>query len=168
MPLTSACAMAIELGNTDDVSSFSDGYRMVVTRGMLQYVHSDQELAYVIAKEVAHNILESDERQDMADVIDRLQVFRTRTVPMAADRVQPYTPVRDATADKLSLYMLARAGYDIDNTLSFWQDLAEHYPIEIYSGYGRLHPSSSYRFSVMAEITKVLKTKEANNLPLMP
>ncbi len=168
VPLTSACAMAIELGNTDDVSSFSDGYRMVVTRGMLQYVHSDQELAYVIAKEVAHNILESDERQDMADVIDRLQVFRTRTVPMAADRVQPYTPVRDATADKLSLYMLARAGYDIDNTLSFWQHLAEHYPIEIYSGYGRLHPSSSYRFSVMAEITKVLKTKEANNLPLMP
>ena len=166
--LTAACVMAIELGNTDDASSFADGYRMVITRGMLQYVNSDQELAYVIAKEAAHNILESNKRKDMADVIDRLQVFGTQAVPMSADGVQPYTPVRDATADKLSLYMLARAGYDIDHTLDFWQHLAQKYPIESYSSFGRLHPSSSYRFSIMAEITKVIRSKEANNLPLVP
>ena len=50
VPLTRACAFGIELGNTDNVISYADGRRVLISAGMMKFVRSDDELAYVIAK----------------------------------------------------------------------------------------------------------------------
>ncbi|WP_148415748.1 M48 family metallopeptidase [Noviherbaspirillum massiliense] len=169
VPLTRACAFGIELGNTDDVNSYADGHRVLVTRGMLRFVRSDEELAYVLAKELAHNVLAPEPRADIGAVIDRLRSFGSSpAVRTGAADLASYTPVLDATADKLALYMLVRAGYDIDNALPFWKRLAKEVPEEVQAGHTALHPSSTYRFSVMSEIVKTIRFKQKNRLPLVP
>lgn len=169
VPLTRACAFAVELGNTDLVNSYADGHRVMVTRGMLGFVRSDEELAYVIAKEIAHNVLARSPRADMGAVIDSLRVPDPRMGGLdKLAGIEPYTPVLDATADKLSLYLLVRAGYSIDNALDFWKRLASDYPADKLNAHTALHPSTKYRFSVMNEITKVIRTKQKRNLPLVP
>lgn len=169
VPLTRACAFGIELGNADYVNSYADGVRAMITRGMLNFTNSDEELAYAIAKEIAHNVLARTPRPSMGAVIDRLRAFdaEAKSPPKAAN-LKSYSPVLDATADKLSLYLLARAGYGIDNAPSFWKRLASRYPETVAGSHTALHPSTSYRLSVMSEIVKTIKTKQARQLPLVP
>lgn len=169
IPLTRACAFGIELGNGDHVNSYADGHRVMVTRGMLDFTQSDEEVAYVLAKEIAHNVLSPSARADMGTAIDSLRFAGPDTTDLSAiGEIDPYSPVLDATADKLSLYMLARAGYDIENALAFWKRLASKYPADVRHSHTELHPSTKYRFSVMNEIAKVIKMKQKKKLPLVP
>jgi beta-barrel assembly-enhancing protease len=172
VPLTNACAFSIELGDTDEVNSYADGRRVLITRGMLNFTRSDEELAYVLAKEMAHAILSRSVRPRMKATIDRLRLpGEYRISPAAtttATPLPPYTPVLDATADKLALYLLARAGYSIDNTPGFWTRLAAKYPASVQNSHTALHPSTPYRVSVMTQVVRAIRMKQKNGLPLMP
>lgn len=168
VPLARGCAFRIELGNSGDVNSYSDSHRVLITQGMLDFVRSDEELAYVLAKEIAHAAINRRPRPRMAALIDRLRLPDLPHALPAADRPEPYTPVLDATADKLSLYMLARAGYDYAGALDFWQKLAAQYPAELSSSHTALHPSTSYRVSVMSRVIEHIRDKKRMRRPLVP
>ncbi|HZW12237.1 MAG TPA: M48 family metallopeptidase [Noviherbaspirillum sp.] len=173
VPLTYACAFGIELGNTDNVTAYADGHRVLVTRGMLNYVRSDEELAYVMAKEMAHNALAHAARLRMSATIGGIIDNLTRMHPdmstmVGLAGVKPMPQDLDAMADKLSLYMLARAGYGIDNTVAFWKRLASQYPATVLNGYVAMHPSTAYRTAAMEATIKDIKAKQAKNRPLLP
>ena len=169
LPLSRACALDIELGNAENVNSYTDGRRVMLTRGMLKAVRSDEELAFVVAKEIAQGILTSAPRPGMRAMIDRLMPNQPAPSDKArAPALQPYVPVSDATADKLALYLLVRAGGNIDAALSFWQGLAAKYPASVANSYTALHPATPYRLSVIKAVTASIKLKQSNNLPLIP
>ncbi|HEY0847968.1 MAG TPA: peptidase M48 [Noviherbaspirillum sp.] len=168
VPHTRGCAFGIELGNTDEINSYSDGRRVMVTRGMLDFVRSDQELAYVLAKEMAHGALVRSPRFSMAALIDSFRLQGVRRPLQPTDQPAPYTPVLDATADKLSLYMLARAGYDYEDAPEFWQRLAAQYPASTPASHTALHPSTEYRLSVMTRVIERIKEKKRLRRALLP
>ncbi|WP_334188185.1 PDZ domain-containing protein [Noviherbaspirillum sp.] len=168
-PLTNACAFGIELGDSDLVNSYADGFRVLITRGMLNVVRTDEELAYALAKEIAHNTLTRAPRPRMGSTIDRLRVLRDdRTAPVTMPALQPYSPVLDATADKLSLYMLTRAGYGTTGTVDFWKRLAASHPSTSPNSHTALHPSTSYRVSVMNKTLEAIKWKRDRKQPMVP
>jgi predicted Zn-dependent protease len=43
------------------MNAYADGARIMVTRGMIAATKGDDELAYVLARTMAHNILEPPE-----------------------------------------------------------------------------------------------------------
>jgi hypothetical protein len=173
VPLTLACAFGIELGNADNVMAYSDGHRVLVTRGMLEFARTDDELAYVMAKEMAHNALGHANRQKtsatVGGIIDNLVRIRpdmSTMVGMAG--ILPMPSDLDVTADRLSLYMLARAGYNIDNTVPFWRRMAAQYPASMPYSYTALHPDMPKRLSAMERTVTDIKTKKATNKALVP
>lgn len=165
--LSRACGFDIELGNTDNINSYTDGRRVMLTRGMLNFVRSDEELAYVLAKEIAHAALTPTARSGMRLMIDKLMpVAAPGAAALRAPVLQAYVPVTDATADKLALYMLVRANYDVANAVSFWQRLAG--ASIMANGYTALHPATAYRISVIKAVMASIKLKQSNQLPIMP
>lgn len=172
VPLTRACAFAIELGNADYVNSYADGQQVMITRGMLEFARSDEEVAYVLAKEIAHASLIQGPRPAMRNTINSLRLFRDSDGRPGADAfkpaLKPYSPVLDSTADKVALYMLANAGYNIDNVLGFWKRLAGQYPATVRDSHTALHPATAFRFSVISAVVPAVKSKQANSLPLVP
>ncbi len=165
--VTRACAFTIELGDTDIANSYTDGRRIMVTRGMLDAVRSDEELAYVLAKEIAQAALVRTAAPGMRLMMDRLAL----SAPPSNARlpsITPYVPVTDASADKLALFMLITAGIAIDDVPAFWQRLASDYPSVIATGHTALHPSTSYRVSVMRAVSASIKQRQLNDLPLIP
>ena len=173
VPLTLACAFGIELGNADNVNAYSDGHRVMVTRGMLNVARSDAELAAVIAREMAHSALNHATRLRMSatlgSIIDNLiRVHPDMTTMGGTAGVKPFAQDVDAAADTLSLYMLARAGYDVDTAKNFWQRLAGQYPASALTSYTAIHPSTAYRLSVMDKIVPQVKNKLASGEPLSP
>lgn len=173
VPLTRACAYSIELGNVDTVNAYDDGRRVMVTRGMMNFAQSDEELAYVLAKEMAHNSLGHAGKQSMSatvgDIIDNLIRIRPDVTTLAGTSgVRPMPQELDAAADTLSLYMLARAGYNVDRAPRFWQRLASQYPPAVLNAYTAIHPSTAFRLSVMGRIVTDVKAKQAGRKPLSP
>lgn len=173
VPLTLACAFSIELGNADNVNTYADGRRVLITRGMMNFAKSDEELAYLIAKDMAHNSLGHAIRQRMVattgSVIDNL--MRAQPDPTATagtGGIRPYPQELDAAADNLALYMLVRAGYSIDGYAAFWQRLASQYPVNVPNGYTALHPATAYRMTMIDRSTQTLRAKQAAGKPLTP
>ncbi len=174
IPLTFACAFSIEVGNSDSVNAYSDGRNIMVTRGLLNVARSDDELAYVLARELAHSTLRHASRLRtnvaMGAVISNLR--RVNPDPNALrdaySRIRPYPADLDTAADALALYMLARAGYDIDGAPYFWERFANQYPKSDSSSYTTLHPSTPQRLAVIRKTITEIHAKEKARKPLLP
>ena len=133
IPVTRACAFAIELGNADNVNAYGDGSRVLVTRGMIDFTRNDDELAFVLAKTMAHNMLGHPATQrnsaTIGSIIDNLKSITPDTsMLIGSGGIKAMPADADAAADRLALYLAARAGYDIDDAPRSGSRLAEAYP----------------------------------------
>lgn len=173
VPLTRACGFNIELGNADVAAAYADGRRVLVTRGMLNFVRSDQELAQVLAREMAHNILGHAQKQRMSaaagSVIDNLIRMHPDKASMRGTAgVKPMPQELDTAADRLGLYLAARAGYNIEIAASFWRRLAFEYPPSVANGYTALHPYTAARLSMVESTVVAINQKALAKKPLVP
>jgi predicted Zn-dependent protease len=173
VPLTHACGFGIELGNTDGVAAYSDGRRLLVTRGMMNFAASDQELAYVLAREMAHNALGHPQKQRMTaaagGMIDNM--IRMHPDPSSlggTGGILPMPAALDTAADMLALYMVARGGYDIAQADEFWKKLAQRYPPGVANGYTALHPATPARLAMIEKTAATIRQKQAAKRPLTP
>lgn len=167
--LTPACAMVIDLGNADSASSYADGRRVMVTRGLLDFVRSDDELAFVLAREMAYNIVATTPRPDIAAVIDRLHTLHAQAQTLQDDEVlAPVTPAQDAVVERLALYLLARAGVGLDGVHGFWERLAAAFPATEKNSHAAMHAPIETRLAIIDRVAPELEAKQKNKLALVP
>jgi membrane-associated protease RseP (regulator of RpoE activity) len=102
-----ACRFPITLRPEQVINAYADGRQILIARGMVNFTRSDDELALVIAHEMAHNIMKHIEarKQNMgvgllADIavilLSRGQVTSTNFAQLAATR---YSQEFEAEAD---------------------------------------------------------------------
>jgi hypothetical protein len=124
------------------------GDHFYVTSGYIRFAQTDDELALVVAHEIAHRL--------------------------AGMRVVP-GPQVEVRADRLGLYLAARAGYDIAVAPEFWDRVALEQPwslsedVEHY-GWTRV-PPHGYMPSRAAAVRRVvdeIEEKIERGLPLLP
>jgi hypothetical protein len=173
VPVTRACAFKIDIGNSDNVNSYADGQRVMITRGMVNFAQSDEAIAYVLAKDIAHNVLghaaTTKQAYTIGSIIDNLVSVRPDlSMLIGSAGVKPVPQDLDAAADTLSLYMVARAGYNVDGARAFWQRLATQYPATVLNGYTAVHPAVSYRLGVIDKTVAEIRSKQAAKKPLVP
>ena len=173
VPLTTACAFRIELGNSDAINTYGDGQRVLVTRGMMRFAQSDPELGLVLAREMAHDILrhaaQRHESATIAGVIDNLiRVHPDLGMVTGLAGLKPYPQDLDASADTLGIYLAARAGYPTADASMFWRRLADKTPAGIANGFTALHPATNYRIAAIDRAINAVRVKEAGKKPLLP
>jgi len=167
--LTRACAVTIDLGNTDEINSFADGRRVMVTRGMLNFVQSDEELAYVLARDIAANIVSPAPRPAVSAFIDRLHTLNLNLTPPKDEApITSTSSITDAAVEKLALYMLARAGVATTGVARFWERLNVAYPGDVGNSHAATHSLLSERLNVIEQTIQAIKNKQKNGLPLRP
>lgn len=170
VPLTLACAYSIDLGNADFVNAYSDGRRILVTRGMLDYLHSDAELAALLAKEIAHSTLRHAQvlqiKATVAAIIDKLLLLKPDLTGLSGSAgIKTMPPQMDIEADRLALYMLARAGYSPAIAATTWQHLAQN---TASNSYTTLHPWTDERLALLQATAEQIRQKQLAKKPLMP
>jgi beta-barrel assembly-enhancing protease len=94
----------------------ADGERVRVTSGLIDYVQDDDELAAVVAHEMAHNVLGHRAR------IEATRSGKTRVVKATEEE-----------ADRLSVWLMANAGYDPEAAITFWQRYGEETGLGIFT-----------------------------------
>lgn len=161
IPLTLACALNLEVGNSDVIHAFNDGRRILITRGMLEILSSDAELATIIAREIAHSTLKHNASLQMtasaAQAIDGLiSILRNNAGDAAIKDLKAMPTNLDQAADRVAIAMLVRAGYEAEQLPLSLQKLAA---IKNNEKYTVVHPLTSERIRLMQDIIMQIKQK---------
>ena len=153
VPLDSSCALTFMSWRDDAPNAWSDGRTVAVTTGMLAYSRADDDLAVVLAHEIAHAvILGSAERSGRRQLVDASVDLATSAVALATDDpwlrmkgARPQSPASEADeqrADDLTRQLLLRTGHAA-SPHDFWRRLQLLDPAGV--PYARLHPLSMTR-----------------------
>ena len=136
------CPLRVRLAYDRQLNAFArDGYVIVTTR-MLEFVRSDDELAIVIAHELAHNMLGHEQRL----AAQKVPTGIFRSFGKNAARVK----ATEMEADRLGLKLSWAAGYDIGTAPLFWKRFYDAVPggLQIF----RTHPGLKARQRVVSEV----------------
>lgn len=109
---TSACRSRFELRPSDSYGASADGDIVGITVPMLAFMVDDDELAAILAHELSHNLLEHRRRLNEAGV--------QRGLMQQLGRNARLTLATEIEADRLSIWLMANAGYDLRGAIRFW------------------------------------------------
>ena len=88
------------------------GGKVVVLTGLLKIIQSDDQLAAVIAHEVAHALA-----HHASERIARERVVGRGLLSLSYNRLQ------ETEADHIGLFLMTFAGYDPDEAVAFWKEM---------------------------------------------
>jgi len=120
-----ACASRFQVLSAPGLSASADGQYVQVTSAMAAYFANEDEMAAILAHELAHNILRHRERLDAQGVARGL----FGKFGKDAARVRE----TEIEADRLSLKLLADAGYRLQAAPEFWRRFGREHGFGIFS-----------------------------------
>ena len=174
-----ACRSEVGIAPGAEINAYADGSRVGVARGMLNFVDSDEELAFVVGHEIAHNVM------DHVDIMRGNMLIGTilgglldiaaasggvytggaiSSAGMEAGRLAKSAEL-EAEADYIGLYMLHNAGFDISGGADFWRRMGAEGG-SLYAS--STHPTTPQRFIAMRKTIAEIQGKAARGEPTLP
>jgi len=166
------CDYEVLLVESSETNAFADGEHIMVTNGMLRFVENDDQLALIVAHELAHNAMghiEAQQGNRMAGaVVDAIIGALTGVNPgvFAQAGQMAYSQEFEAEADYVGLYMIARAGRPVEEAPALWRMMAAEHPDAIGRAY--THPATENRYLLLDATAREIVDKRAAGLPLLP
>jgi predicted Zn-dependent protease len=162
------------------INAHADGKDVVVYPALIDFARNDNHLAFVIAHEFAHNIMRhvASQQQNvmggtilgtLLDVAAASQGYDTggQLGSIGAQAaLLSYSQDFEQEADYVGLYILARAGFNLDDAPHFWRAMSTANPDSIYSSV--THPSNPERFVSMQKTIGEIRQKEKAKQALIP
>ena len=170
-----ACRYPIVLDPQQIVNAFADGKQILITRGMVTFARDDNELALVVAHEMAHNVMKHIDARKQNMAIGMLADIAA--ILLSRGQVNPnftqagagaYSQEFESEADYVGLYIMANSGLPITDAPKFWRRMAAAFPSNIKTNYSASHPSTSYRMVALEEAVREIDGKIAKNEALLP
>lgn len=136
-----ACEAPARVVFSDDVNGHTDGKDVLITSALMRNVPDDTNLALVVAHEMAHLI--------------------------AGHFDQPQSQELELEADRMALVLLARAGYDVDGAVEYWE-YANH-PHEGGDHDVSSHPTTQARYTnFKTELDRIQRAGNIAELQFAP
>jgi membrane-associated protease RseP (regulator of RpoE activity) len=142
------CGGNVILSTSSNLNAWSDGSRVMVTTAMMQQAANDDELAFVIAHEMAHNIL-GHAHNDSMGLFGMLGFGSARVKRMEVD------------ADSYAVPLMNAAGYSPFGGISFLQETSRRM---WWSDLSLDHPSFGRRIKIVT--AAIGRLPQANGLRL--
>lgn len=172
------CPYDLKIAKDDkEINAYADGEDIYMTEAIIDYMQNDMELAAVMAHELAHNTLGHPEASQMnaavgaivGGVIDGLTYNTTNLATNAGSELgaKIYSKDFEFEADYLSVYYMARAGYNYKEMSLMQKKLAARSKNSIYFSTDT-HPKPQERSALLAEAAKEIDMKKNFKEPLVP
>lgn len=134
------CSSRAELVPSDDVNAWADGKRVMITSATLARCRTDDELALVIAHEMAHNILRH--RRRLGAMMAARGLLPGGAAGSAAMRRT------EEEADRFAVGMMSAAGYDLRQAAPFMARLL--HAEDPGTPMAATHPTAARRLALLA------------------
>jgi Zn-dependent protease with chaperone function len=167
------CTFQVIAQHGSELNAGADGKHIFIETALLRFV-SDEELAVVIAHEIAHNAMRHMDAVKknalggavlgaLADIASAAGGVNThgRYTQMGADAgAQAYSQDFEREADYVGLYIMAWAGLPVDKAANFWRRMAVEHPAGIV--FATTHPTTAERFVRLEQWSKEVNRKLAS------
>jgi hypothetical protein len=117
------------------VNARATGRAIEINRAMIDFCENDEELAFIVAHELAHNALRHHRdfaiNYALGTAADLALLFAGVPTPNAVGLVNALWPSKayESEADYLAVVLLQRTGYDPEKVLDFWPRLSALAPL---------------------------------------
>ncbi|WP_172838727.1 M48 family metallopeptidase [Solemya velesiana gill symbiont] len=168
------CDYQVLLVESNAVNAYANGEHVGITRGMMRFTETDQELGLVVSHEIAHNAMghiNAKRTNAMGGLfLDLLAAAAgVNTQGLFTDIAgQAYSQEFEAEADYVGLYIMARADHSIEGAANFWRRMAAEHPATIRSTHAASHPASAERFVAIRQTVTEIDSKRLKGLAMMP
>ncbi len=152
------CTSEFRVEAYDAVKAQADGTVVYIPGGMVRFAANDDELATVIAHELAHNILRHRARLDAAGI--------DRGLGQQFGRSARLTRLTEIEADRLSVWLLADAGFAPGTAARFWQSYGKRRGGGIFAA--PTHPKWRERVRIVTEEEAAMQRLRAANAVTAP
>ncbi len=152
-----ACGYDVQLDPSDELNARADGKRLFITTAMAGFTATDDELAIVLGHELAHHVL-GHRGWHEAEARGR----QTQTLPAFTSAAGG----AERQADRVGLYLAARAGFDTGIAPAFWRRFGDYNWRVRYPGWS--HPSAEARARALEAVQAELSARRASGQPLVP
>jgi membrane-associated protease RseP (regulator of RpoE activity) len=157
---------------SSDVNAYASGEAVMLTAGMLRFVNNDEELAMVLAHEIAHNVMEHmSARQSnytagsVLDIVAAVAGVNTGGA-FGAVGAASYSKSFESEADYVGLYIMAMAGMPIDEAPVLWRRMAATQTTS--GGFLASHPTTSERYVALDRTIDEIHAKQEKKELLRP
>nr|WP_067298344.1 M48 family metallopeptidase [Marinobacterium profundum] len=157
------CDWPVRLIRSSAINAHADGREIRINQGMLSYAQGDDELALVIAHEIAHNGLQHIDKQLrnllLGALLDLLALTQGYPSPGIAATLGIHHQALnwELEADLQALVLLHRAGVPLQPGIEFWRRLGTDFPTAIRHSRGLIHPGTAERYLRMKTAAKALQ-----------
>ncbi len=165
------------------VNAYADGKSIIMTQGMVDYARDDNEIAMVIAHELAHNDrghLDAKKKNTLimgsiGFILDLMTIYYSggtaggdaqNTELWSKIGSQAYSVEFEKDADYGGVYYAYRAGYDISQVKNFWERIGSENPKQI--AISSTHPATAERYLQIEKTVEEIKKKKIDGLALVP
>lgn len=161
-----ACQFPVQLLESNQINGIADGRHVGVTTGAMRFVRSDDELAWVLAHEIAHNVLSHSQNARLRAM---LNAFLGATTSASSEASVPFQRRSlEARADYVGAFIMARAGYDVQAIEQFWHRLESLRSREHTPEMDVTHPTTDERLASFKTTLKEIQEKRDRGESLQP
>lgn len=153
-----ACASRFEMATGGELNANSNGSVVQVYGGLVVTLTRDDDLALVMAHELAHNIL----GHNQAIAAQKLPTGLSALFTASGRKVRDF----ERQADRYGIFMAARAGFDYTQAPQFWRHLAASGGPAAWIA--ATHPTPGNREKNAQEALAEIAELKARGLPLIP
>ena len=143
------CRSRVELAPGNTINANANGLVAQISGRLVDWVESDDELALIIAHEMAHNLLDHPKRLDEKSALSSLA-----TSLGLAGKAQRQMELE---ADRVGIIMAAGAGYNYKIAPDFWARLNSNSPLASFLA--TTHPKTPTRRENAQRVVDELNTK---------
>lgn len=180
IPADTVCLYNAVAIKDDVLNAYADGKNVVITSSMLRFTGTDDELAVVVAHEIAHNAMGHIDAKkknatfgailgaivDIAAASQGVNTGGDFTNLGAEFGAMSFSQDFEREADYVGMYLLARADRPIAKAPDFWRRMAQESPGSIK--FASSHPTTAERFVRLEGAVAEIERKRSAGEPLMP
>lgn len=162
-----ACQFSLQVIESDRVNGVSNGRQIAVTTAAMWAFPWNDELASIVAHEIAHNILRHAEDARLRVILNTFQQAVSGAMPTLPE---PDSRSLEAQADYVGVYLMARAGYDLDGIRRVWKKFrtAEAHKGSVMAQMAQTHPRTDERYAAFEETLKEVEERQRRGEALNP
>jgi hypothetical protein len=174
------CAYGAAVARDKELNAWADGTNIVITTAMMRFAAREDELAVVVAHEIAHNAMRHIDAKkknatfgallgailDVAAATQGVNTGGEFTSQGAQLGAMTFSQDFEREADHVGMYILARADHRTTTAADFWRRMAQESPGSIK--FASSHPTTAERYLRLEQAAAEIEGKRAAGQPLLP
>jgi membrane-associated protease RseP (regulator of RpoE activity) len=165
---------------SNDINAFTDGRRIVISKGTLRFAENSNEVALVIAHELGHLAMRHVDKQRQNALVGAIGGLALDSLLASAGvntgsemrqlgqdlGAQRFSVAFEQEADYVGMYFMERAGYNSSHVAGFWRRAAAEMPKSVSMSAD--HPATPERFIAIERTHKEIAAKKSRGQKLVP